>query len=161
MGNTSGRKPSHGKSNDRVYKIWSAMKSRCKNERRYIEKGIRYCKRWHKFENFYADMGDPPPATSLDRKNNALGYNKGNCRWSTKIVQNNNTSRNICPGRSIRQEAIAAGVPPTTFYSRLSSGMTIEEALDPARKKPQAAKHTTSASYKHVNTKHSLRGTKR
>lgn len=124
-----GRKPVHGKSNSRAYRIWSGMKARCKNNLDYVKKKITVCKRWHKFENFYADMGDPPPGTSLDRRDNKLGYSPANCRWSTKIVQNNNTARNIVPGRSIRQEALALGISPQTMYSRIRTGMSPDAAL--------------------------------
>lgn len=160
-----GRKPTHGKSTSRAYRIWSGMKARCKNNLDYVKKKITVCKRWQSFENFYADMGDPPPGTSLDRENNKLGYSPANCRWSTKIVQNNNTSRNITPGRSIRQEALKLGLSPQTMYSRIRHGMSPDEALTspnarapkPERlpatssKKPQATARITRPSRKHIN----------
>ena len=71
------------------------MLSRCENKnvpafKNYGGRGITVCKRWHKFENFLADMGERPFGLTLDRKNNDKGYYKRNCKWSTWIEQQNN-----------------------------------------------------------------------
>jgi hypothetical protein len=68
------------------------MKRRCFNPRHraypwYGDRGIGVCERWRKFENFYADMGDPPPGMSLDRINPNGNYEPGNCRWATGTEQ--------------------------------------------------------------------------
>lgn len=72
------------------------MKQRCCNPRNkqfadYGGRGIRVCKRWDKFENFLADMGERPSSLSLDRKNNDGNYSKRNCRWATPTEQANNS----------------------------------------------------------------------
>ena len=64
------------------------MLQRCNNpnSQRYKDyggRGITVCKRWLKFENFLADMGDRPRGLTLDRKNNDKGYYKRNCHWAT------------------------------------------------------------------------------
>jgi hypothetical protein len=46
--------------------------------------------RWFKFENFLADMGEPPPGLSLDRIDNERGYRKDNCHWVTRSEQMRN-----------------------------------------------------------------------
>lgn len=83
----------HGQSYTSVYKRWAAMFQRCTNPnynagkawKNYGGRGITVCKRWHKFENFYADMGDPPEGDYLlDRIHNNLGYWLSNCRWASR-----------------------------------------------------------------------------
>jgi hypothetical protein len=90
---------SHGMSRTLVYRKWSDMIQRCTNVKNkqycyYGGRGIKVCKRWLKFENFYKDMGLPPKNKSIDRIDNNKGYSKSNCKWSTKTEQNQN--RRIC-----------------------------------------------------------------
>jgi DNA-binding MarR family transcriptional regulator len=44
------------------------------------------------YENFRADMGERPPGTSIDRIDNARGYEPSNCRWATHAEQQRNRS---------------------------------------------------------------------
>jgi len=79
----------------RVYQIWIAMRARCENKkntsyRNYGGRGISVCDRWQSFENFLADMGEPPVATSIDRLDNYGNYEPGNCRWATASEQARN-----------------------------------------------------------------------
>jgi hypothetical protein len=88
----------HGRSRTSVYNRWKEMHARCYNPKhpRYADyggRGITVCERWHSFENFLADMGEPPPGLTLDRINNDLGYSPENCRWTTVSEQNSNTRR--------------------------------------------------------------------
>lgn len=88
----------HGKSKSPIYKIWAAMISRChrKSDAGYIwygARGIKVCKSWRKFDNFYADMGDRPDGLSLDRIDNNGNYESGNCRWATLAQQIANKRR--------------------------------------------------------------------
>ena len=85
-----------------TYASWASMMTRCewpesksKAYAKYGAIGIRVCPRWHDFETFLADMGERPKGTSIDRKNGALGYEPGNCRWATRKQQNLNTTRTI------------------------------------------------------------------
>lgn len=87
----------HGFSRSKAHESWRNMRSRCLNKKNkffpyYGGRGIKICSRWEKFENFYLDMGERPPGMSLDRINNDLGYEPGNCRWATKRQQLNNRS---------------------------------------------------------------------
>jgi hypothetical protein len=81
--------------NTRVYHVWEAMLARCFNPRNanypdYGGRGITVCERWLKFENFYADMGDPPLGRSIHRIDNDGNYEPENCEWATQSVQNAN-----------------------------------------------------------------------
>lgn len=90
----------HGKKGTRVYSSWTSMLDRCRNERskdfeRYGKRGITVCDEWLNFENFYRDMGDPPPKHSIDRINNSLGYCLSNCQWSTAQQQASNRRSSV------------------------------------------------------------------
>ena len=86
-----------------TYHSWKSMKARCDEPNHpaadyYYDRGITYDPAWSDFETFYADMGERPVGTTLDRENNDLGYSKDNCRWATPKVQANNRR----PARTVR-----------------------------------------------------------
>lgn len=99
----------HGMVNTRFYNIWKGMKKRINykhatNYDRYGGRGIKHCKRWINFENFYDDMyvlykehskkyGEKN--TSIDRINNDGNYQPSNCRWATNKQQSLNKSNTI------------------------------------------------------------------
>ena len=78
-----------------TYKSWQSMHLRCRYPSAahydcYGGRGITICKRWMSFENFLIDMGERPPAHSLDRINNDGNYEPNNCRWATRSTQMKN-----------------------------------------------------------------------
>lgn len=119
----------HGKSNEKIYKIWGAMKERCLNKDRWAYKyygarGIKVCERWMKFENFYEDMGDRPDGKTLDRVDNNGDYEPNNCRWESQKRQMRNTRRAVSIGgySSIIDASEATGLNKGTIRSRIKRG---------------------------------------
>lgn len=84
-----------------AYWAWRDMKKRCllpqnKYYYNYGGRGIKVCKRWLKsYDYFLADIGESPgKGYSLDRKDNNADYKPSNCRWATKLEQDNNRRTN-------------------------------------------------------------------
>lgn len=132
-------KTTHGMTNTRVYPIWSAMLKRCTNpsekDRKYYGgRGINICDTWREFENFYADMGDPPTGLTLERRDNNQGYSAANCYWATQTEQNNNRRNSVritFNGLTLNptQWAEKLGIPRRLIYARRHRGMSVEEVL--------------------------------
>lgn len=86
----------HGMWGTPIYSVWNGMIQRCENPKDtdykyYGDRGIKVCERWHTFENFYADVGDPPEEMTLDRwPDNDGNYEPNNWRWATRSQQNKN-----------------------------------------------------------------------
>lgn len=88
----------HGFSRTPIGNAWYCMMKRCydpkyKQYKDYGGRGIKVCDRWHKIENFAADMEKPPKGLWLDRIDNDGNYEPGNCRWATPTEQLRNTRR--------------------------------------------------------------------
>lgn len=131
----------HGMANSPEYKTWTRIKQRCLNPKNtsykyYGAKGITVANEWvQSFDTFLKDMGRrPSDAYSIDRIDNTKGYSKENCRWATREIQDNNTSRNILltykgVTMNVTQWAKKLGMKPHSLQSRLYLGWSIERAL--------------------------------
>lgn len=139
------RTRTHGLSKTSTYSIWDSMIQRCENPARkdydrYGGAGITVCERWHKFDNFLADMGQRPQGLTLDRKNGALGYSPENCRWVSQREQNRNQKSNRVithNGKTmcLAEWAESIGMNTNTFEARLRRGWGMERTItEPIRK---------------------------
>lgn len=87
----------HGMSHTITWNSWMGAKDRCFRKTHvafnyYGGAGISMCDKWkNSFEAFYADMGERPKGTTLDRIDNSKGYEPGNCRWANQKIQSNNS----------------------------------------------------------------------
>lgn len=75
---------------------WEAMMRRCytvrhKDYYNYGGRGITVCEQWKSFKGFLADMGERPDGQTLDRIDGDGNYEPGNCRWLTRMEQQQNT----------------------------------------------------------------------
>jgi len=83
-----------------LHRLWLNIRNRCHNPNNpnykyYGGRGIKVCRRWDRFVNFAADVGDHPgKGWTLDRIDNNRDYKPSNVRWATRKTQGRN--RNYC-----------------------------------------------------------------
>ena len=86
----------HGGRCSPEYSSWRSMKSRCecatsKDYPHYGGRGITVYPEWSaSFEAFLQHLGPRPPGSTLDRIDNAKGYEPSNVRWATLGLQARN-----------------------------------------------------------------------
>lgn len=92
----------HNKWDTRLYHIYNNMKQRCNNPKNvwyknYGARGIKICDSWQNdFMSFYnwSINNGYSDELSIDRIDVNGNYEPNNCRWVTKLVQQNNMRRN-------------------------------------------------------------------
>lgn len=136
----------HGKTNTRLFRVWSSMKTRCENPNAtnyalYGGRGISICEEWRNdFEAFYKwamEQGYDPAAKrgkfTIDRIDSDKGYSPNNCRLANSTEQANNrrSTRFITVDGDKRSQAEWA-----RYYGRdisIFQHMSDEEAIERIR----------------------------
>ena len=137
----------HGQSGSKLYNTYLRMLARCRNPRckdfpRYGGRGVKVCPQWDpkqggSFEQFAADMGEPPtPHHTIDKDKLGDGmlYSPETCCWLTPREQNRNKRSNrryeICGiTKCLVEWAEFFGVRYSLVQDRLKRGWSIGMAL--------------------------------
>ena len=132
-------KRTHGRSRTLIFFRWQSMMRRCYDPKtegysRYGARGIRVCERWHKFEEFYEDMGEPPKGMTLERLDNNGDYCKENCTWASYKTQARNRRDNHLvtwrgETKTVSEWCEITGLPRSTVQYRYRRGWPVEEML--------------------------------
>jgi hypothetical protein len=135
----------HGMTDHPLFDTWKNMIGRCYDENHtsymyYGGRGIQVVERWHKVENFVADMDPRPDGYTLDRIDNNEWYSPGNCRWASRIEQANNTSNNSIitykgVTRTVAEWSRILGILDSTIRERLKAGWPVERVLSGGNKR--------------------------
>lgn len=148
----------------RIWRIWCGMKYRCggistsaRGQRNYSERGITYCVRWEKFENFYEDMREGySDDLTIERINVNGHYCKENCRWATNMEQQSNKRNNrVIPYQGdqihLAEFCRRTGMSRGKVTTYLNRGLTGDEAAAAAQAstynmgRPRKPRSTTSS----------------
>lgn len=141
----------HGKSSSSIYSRYRHMLRRCKDPRCpefkwYGGSGVTVCARWDpdqggSFENFYADMGDPPAdgqRWELDKDIKIPGnkvYGPEGCSWVTPLENSTGLRSNRLLTFQGRTQCVAEwareySIGSATLRRRIDvSGWSLERAL--------------------------------
>lgn len=125
----------HGESNTRLYRIWSAMKCRCNNPNfwefnNYGGRGITVCDEWNRdflaFKSWAMNNGYKE-ALTIDRIDSNGQYSPDNCRWIPAEQQS--TNRRYCMYIEWNGETLTpsqwhkrTGIPYSTIVYRYHKG---------------------------------------
>lgn len=119
----------HGQAKNKIYRVWTGMIRRCKSnadekhKKRYFDRGIIVCEEWKSSINFFNwAISLYKPGLELDRINNDKGYYPGNCRFTTRKVNMNNSFhairiKNLLPNI---QKLMDDGIPQTEISKQLN-----------------------------------------
>jgi len=85
-----GNRKTHNGSKERLFRIWCAMRDRCKNKntlhaKYYSLKNVTVCEEWLDYGVFkaWALSAGYRDNLTIDRIDSAAGYHPNNCRWIT------------------------------------------------------------------------------
>lgn len=129
----------HGQSHSKLHRLWGDIHTRCYNPNydgwdNYGGRGIKVEERWHVFENFRDDVGEPPfPGASIDRYPDQNGnYGPDNFRWATPTQQSRNKRNNrlaTCNGetKTLAEWVEVSGKSRWVITDALDRGVPLEE----------------------------------
>lgn len=134
----------NNKDMDYLYRTWSHIKGRCRNEndasfKNYGGRGIKLFVGWNGFIPFmkyiHENLGERPIKHSIDRINNDGDYEPGNVKWSTQEEQANNKRNNRVitindETKTFNQWCRERNIPSATVWNRIKSGMSPAKALN-------------------------------
>ena len=132
----------HGDSYSKLYGVYISIIDRCYNPNNkrfkdYGGRGIIVCDEWKdSYLNFkkWAVFSGYKEGLSIDRKNNDLGYSPSNCRWVTRIVQQNNMRKNHIVEYNGQSKTIAEwsrelNIKYDKLWKSITKGLGIEDIL--------------------------------
>lgn len=135
----------HGKSDTRLFSIWSGIKNRCFNNNEpaykdYGARGIIVCDEWLEFEVFHewaANNGYSDDLT-IDRIDNDGNYEPSNCKWSTMTEQSRNRRSNVKvtidgETKTLTEWAEVSGLTFRTMRKRYAKGLRGKDLINPKR----------------------------
>ena len=138
----------HGKSNIKLYRVWTGMKQRCYNTNDdfyycYGGKGITVCTEWKdSFQNFYewAISNGYNENLTIDRIDSNKNYCPENCRWANISTQNRNRTdrkRYDYKGEKLLLSEISeiTGIKLSTLWKRLQRGIALDKPVQTDNKK--------------------------
>lgn len=131
------------KYDERLFRIWKAMKNRCLNKKNnrfsvYGGRGIKICDEWlddfNSFKKWSLDNGYDDTLT-IDRIDVDGNYEPSNCRWATMKEQQNNRSNTIFitykgETKSVMEWHEITGINHKTLIYRYHKGMSPEEIIE-------------------------------
>ena len=136
------RSTKHNQRHTKLYEVWKTMKQRCYNPnnksfKNYGGRCISICEEWkNNFTAFYnwSMQNGYEENLSIDRINNNGNYEPSICRWTTRIVQQNNTRNNRYitinnETKTLSQWCSFYNIKYTTVASRLQKGYNEIDAL--------------------------------
>ena len=147
------RNITHNQRHTKLYEVWKTMKQRCYNPNNrsyhnYGGRGISICDEWkNNFESFYiwSKNNGYKEELTIDRIDVNGNYDPCNCRWTTKLIQANNTRTNKYVTINNETKTVSEwcrfyNISNSAVYLRVKNGMSLLDALTTPSKRPKTSK---------------------